>query len=145
MDSENAQLLAEQARDALWRDDFASQALGMVFLAIGPGFARMTMPVRQDMLNGHGICHGGFITTFADTAMAFASNSHNEAALATNLSVDFITPAKLGDVLTAEARELARTKRTGVYDTRVTNAEGKTIAVMRGRVQRAPGKPVIGV
>lgn len=142
MDSTSAQALAERTREALWRDDFASQAMGMTFLDLRPGYAKLAMTVRRDMLNGFGMCHGGMLTTFADTALAFASNSHNEIAVAVNLSIDFPAPARLDDQLTAEAREVTRTKRTGVYDVTITNQRGAVIALLRGRVQRMPGKPV---
>ncbi|MSR13320.1 MAG: hydroxyphenylacetyl-CoA thioesterase PaaI [Gammaproteobacteria bacterium] len=136
----NPQILAERAREALWREDFASQALGMVVSEIAPGQATLTMTVRRDMLNGFGICHGGLLMTFADTAMAFASNSYNEAAVAINLSADFLASSYLGDCLTAKACERARTKRTGLYDVTVTNQRGETLTLLRGRVHRTPGK-----
>ncbi|MGD9603314.1 MAG: hydroxyphenylacetyl-CoA thioesterase PaaI [Gammaproteobacteria bacterium] len=142
--SEAAQALAERTHDALWRDDFASQCLGMEKLAVGPGHARFAMTVRREMLNGFGICHGGYLTTFGDTAMAFASNSHDVMAVATNLAVDFIASAREGDRLVAEAQERARTRRTAVYDVTVTTAEGSLIAIMRGRVQRIPDRRVTG-
>lgn len=142
MDAIAAQQIAERTREVLWRDDFASQALGMEFLELRPGYAKLAIVVRRDMLNGFGLCHGGLLTTFGDTAMAFASNSHNEMALATHLAIDFVAPARLDDRLIAEAREVARTKRTGVYDMTVTNQQGSLVAMLRGRVQRIPGKAV---
>lgn len=142
MDAIAAQQIAERTREVLWRDDFASQALGMEFLELRPGYAKLTIVVRRDMLNGFGLCHGGLLTTFGDTAMAFASNSHNEMAVATHIAIDFVAPARLDDRLIAEAREVARTKRTGVYDMTVTNQHGSLVAILRGRVQRIPGKAV---
>ena len=142
MDAIAAQQIAERTREVLWRNDFASQALGMEFLELRPGYAKLAIVVRRDMLNGFGLCHGGLLTTFGDTAMAFASNSHNEMALATHLAIDFVAPARLDDRLIAEAREVARTKRTGVYDMTVTNQHGSLVAILRGRVQRIPGKAV---
>ena len=142
MDAIAAQQIAERTREVLWRDDFASQALGMEFLELRPGYAKLAIVVRRDMLNGFGLCHGGLLTTFGDTAMAFASNSHNEMALASHLAIDFVAPARLDDRLIAEAREVARTKRTGVYDMTVTNQQGSLVAMLRGRVQRIPGKAV---
>lgn len=142
MDAIAAQQIAERTREVLWRDDFASQALGMEFLELRPGYAKLAIVVRRDMLNGFGLCHGGLLTTFGDTAMAFASNSHNEMAVATHLAIDFVAPARLDDRLIAEAREVARTKRTGVYDMTVTNQHGSLVAILRGRVQRIPGKAV---
>ena len=142
MDAIAAQQIAERTREVLWRDDFASQALGMEFLELRPGYAKLAIVVRRDMLNGFGLCHGGLLTTFGDTAMAFASNSHNEMAVATHIAIDFVAPARLDDRLIAEAREVARTKRTGVYDMTVTNQHGSLVAMLRGRVQRIPGKAV---
>lgn len=142
MDAIAAQQIAERTREVLWRDDFASQALGMEFLELRPGYAKLAIVVRRDMLNGFGLCHGGLLTTFGDTAMAFASNSHNEMAVATHIAIDFVAPARLDDRLIAEAREVARTKRTGVYDMTVTNQQGSLVAMLRGRVQRIPGKAV---
>lgn len=142
MDAIAAQQIAERTREVLWRDDFASQALGMEFLELRPGYAKLAIVVRRDMLNGFGLCHGGLLTTFGDTAMAFAANSHNEMAVATHLAIDFVAPARLDDRLIAEAREVARTKRTGVYDMTVTNQHGSLVAILRGRVQRIPGKAV---
>lgn len=139
-----AQAAAERARDVLWREDFASQGLGMKLGPVAPGRAEVTMRVRRDMLNGFGICHGGLLTTLGDTAMAFASNSHNARAVAVSLGVDFIASARLDDVLTANAREVSRTRRTAVYDVTLTRADGSVIAVMRGRVQRMPDVPVVG-
>ena len=142
MDAIAAQQIAERTREVLWRDDFASQALGMEFLELRPGYAKLAIVVRRDMLNGFGLCHGGLLTTFGDTAMAFAANSHNEMAVATHIAIDFVAPARLDDRLIAEAREVARTKRTGVYDMTVTNQQGSLVAMLRGRVQRIPGKAV---
>ena len=101
--------------------DRASRGLGMRLLAIGAGSARLQMTVRDDMLNGHEICHGGFITTLADSAFAFACNSNNQVTVASGLSVEFLAPARPGDVLTADATEVSRGGRTGVYDMVVTN------------------------
>lgn len=135
---------AARVSDVLWREDFASQGLGMRLVAVTPGRAEVSMQVRRDMLNGFGICHGGMLTTLGDTAMAFASNSHDTRAVAVSLGVDFIASARLDDVLTARAQEVSRTRRTGVYDVTLTRADGTVIAVMRGRVQRMPDVPVDG-
>ena len=141
---ETSQLVVDRAREALWREDWASQALGMSLLEVRAGRARVSMTVRRDMLNGFGLCHGGILTTFGDTAMAFASNSHNERAVATNLAVEFLAPGREGDALIAEAHEVSRTRRTGLYDTTITNQTGTVIALLRGRVQRVPGASVAG-
>lgn len=139
---ETSQATADRAREALWRHDHASQALGIRLIEVGPGYCRAEMVVRQDMLNGFAIIHGGLLTTFADTAMAFASNSHGEMAVATSLGMDFVASAREGETLTTEAREISRTRRTGLYDATITAGDGRLIAVMRGRVQRLVGKPV---
>jgi len=125
--------------------DRASQGLGMRLLAVGAGTARLEMAIRDDMLNGHEICHGGFITTLADSAFAFACNSRNELTVASGLTVDFLAPVKRGDLLTADAVEVARTGRTGVYDIVVTNRAGARVALVRGRSARLGDRTVIGV
>ncbi len=111
--------------------------------AVGPGFSSVSMLVRPDMLNGFKTCHGGFITTLADSAFAFACNSHNEVTVASGIVVDFLAPVYEGDVLRAECREVALTGRTGVYDITVTNQHGKTVVVMRGRSHTIKGKAVV--
>lgn len=124
-------------------EDEASRGLGMHIVAMGPGRARMTMTVRPDMLNGFKICHGGFITLLADSAFAFACNSYNELTLAAGIVVDFIAPAREGDLLTAEAHEVSLSGRTGVYDVKVTNQRGETIALLRGRSHRVKDKQTV--
>jgi acyl-CoA thioesterase len=101
------------------------------------------MPVREDMLNGHDICHGGFIATLADSAFAFACNSYNEFTVASGFGIDFMAPARLGDVLSARCEEVSRAGRTGVYDTEVTNQRGERLAVFRGRSYTVKGKPAV--
>jgi acyl-CoA thioesterase len=135
--------LAEAVRHGMFKDDAASQGLGMQIEAVGPGYARIAMTVRADMLNGFRICHGGFITTLADSAFAFACNSHNELTVAAGIVVDFLAPAHEGDRLVAECHEVALTGRTGVYDIKVTNQHGKTVVVMRGRSHTMKGKHVV--
>ena len=141
--STTPQQVAEATRDAMWANDRASQALGMQVLAIGPGSATLTMTVRTDMLNGHDTCHGGLLTTLADSAFAFACNAYNEVTVAAGFDVNFTAAAHPGDVLTATARELSRAGRTGVYDIVVTNQRGDSIAVFRGRSHTAKGKAVV--
>ena len=136
------QQTAERARDAMWAQDATGQALGIAITAIAPGRATATMTVRPDMLNGFAICHGGFITTLADTAMAFASNSYNEVTVASGLEINFLDSGKLNDLLTAEAEEVSRGGRLGLYDVTVRNEAGVQIAVMRGRTSTLQGKPV---
>jgi acyl-CoA thioesterase len=124
-------------------NDRACQSLGIRVLHIGPGRATMAMTVRPDMLNGFAICHGGLITTLADSAFAYACNAYNELTVASGLSVDFVAPGREGDLLTAVAEEVSLAGRTGVYDVTVTNQRGERIAVFRGRSYRMKGRPTV--
>jgi len=137
------QQTAEAVRDAMWVGDHATKMLGMRITAIAPGSATIEMTVRQDMLNGHAICHGGLITTLADSSFAFACNAYNELTVASGFTVDLVAPGRLGDVLTARCTELSKAGRTGVYDVEVTNQRGERIAIFRGRSYTMRGKPVI--
>ncbi len=137
--------VAEAVRHAMFKDDNASKAMGMQIEEVGPGYARLSMVVRADMLNGFRICHGGFITTLADSAFAFGCNSYNEMTVASGIVVDFLAPAYEGDRLVAECHEVSRAGRTGVYDIKVTNQNGKSIVVMRGRSHTLKGKPVVNL
>lgn len=141
----DAQRLAELVREGMYANDRASKALGMQVREVAPGRAVLTMTVREDMLNGHDICHGGLIATLADSAFAFACNSYNELTVASGFAIDLLAPARLGDVLTATCTEVARGGRTGLYDTEVVNQKGERIAVFRGRSYTAKGKPVVAV
>jgi len=134
---------AEAAAQALYANDRASQGLGMRLGKVEPGEATVTMTVRADMCNGHGICHGGFIFALADSAFAFACNSHGPATVAAAVAIDFLAPARAGDALTAVARERWLGGRAGLYDLAVTRADGTTIAHARGRSHRlrAPSSP----
>jgi acyl-CoA thioesterase len=137
------QAIAEAARDAMWRDDRASQGLGMEVLAVGPGSATLAMTVRGDMLNGHDICHGGLVTTLADSAFAFACNAYNEVTVASGFDVNLIAAARLGDRLTATAREVSKAGRTGVYDIDVCNQRGEPVAAFRGRSYTMKGRALV--
>ncbi|WP_299147183.1 hydroxyphenylacetyl-CoA thioesterase PaaI [uncultured Tateyamaria sp.] len=123
---------AERSADIMWANDAASQSLGMHIAAIGPGTATLKMPVRTDMLNGHGMCHGGFIFTLADSAFAFACNTYNARAVAQSNQITYLMPAQPDETLTATATEVARHGRTGTYDVTVTGAAGQQIALFRG-------------
>jgi len=138
-----AQEIAEAVRDAMWANDRASQGLGMAVLSVGPGTAALSMTVRVDMLNGHDICHGGFITTLADSAFAFACNAYNEVTVASGFDVNLLAAARLGDVLTASASELNKAGRTGVYDIAVRNQHGLAVAAFRGRSYSMKGQAVL--
>ena len=141
----DAHAIAEAVKLGMFMDDAASRGLGMHIEAIGPGYSRIAMAVRPDMLNGFKICHGGFVTTLADSAFAFACNSYNEVTVAAGIVVDFLAPAHEGDRLVAECHEVARTGRTGVYDIKVTNQKGTPVAVMRGRSHTMKGKQVVSL
>jgi acyl-CoA thioesterase len=136
---ENPQALAELAGRTMFERDPASQALGMVLAEIRPGYARMTMMVRADMLNGHATCHGGYIFMLADSAFAFACNSHNLSTVGAGCTIDYLAPGRAGDVLVAEATEQALQGKTGVYDVTVKTADGRTIALFRGKSHRIGG------
>lgn len=131
-----AQGLAERATSALFARDRASQALGMRITGVRPGWARVVMAVRPDMVNGHGVCHGGLVFALGDSAFAFACNSYNESAVAAAVTIDFLAAAHAGDELSAEATELWRTRRNGLYEIAVTNQRGERIALFRGRSYR---------
>lgn len=120
----------------LFARDRASQLLGMEMAAFAPGTATVRMRVTEAMLQGHGTCHGGYVFTLADSAFAFACNSHGYAAVASGCSIEYLTPARRDDVLTAEARELAVAGRSGVYEVAVTNQQGAVVALFRGRSRR---------
>ena len=139
------QQLAEQVRELMFENDRATRALGMQVTAIGPGRATLTMPVRADMLNGHATCHGGMITTLADSAFAFACNAGNELTVASGVTIDFVAPGREGDLLTATAQEVQQAGRTGVYDVNVHNQRGELVAVFRGRSYRMKGKPSVNL
>jgi acyl-CoA thioesterase len=134
-----AQALAERVAAAMWERDVASQALGMRLARVAPGHAELAMTVRADMLNGHAICHGGFIFTLCDSAFAYACNSYNLNTVASGCSIDFLAPAREGDELTAIAQEMSVAGRTGVYDIGVVNARGERIALFRGKSYRIKG------
>jgi acyl-CoA thioesterase len=137
-----AQALAERVAAAMWERDDASQRLGMRIVRVAPGHAELAMTVRADMLNGHAICHGGFIFTLADSAFAYACNSGNINTVASGCCIDFLAPAREGDVLTAVAQERSAAGRTGVYDIEVANQRSERIALFRGKSYRIKGHVV---
>jgi len=134
------QRIAQQSAQALYERDRASQALGMQLAAVAPGSARVVMQVRADMLNGHEVCHGGIVFALADSAFAFACNSYNDSTVAAAGAIDFLMSAREGDELTAEARELWRTRRNGIYEITVSNQRGERVALFRGRSYRIDGQ-----
>ena len=134
-----AQSLAEDCARAMWRRDAASQSLGMRLDEIAPGRAVIVMRVRPDMLNGHASCHGGFIFALADSAFAFACNSHNRVAVAAGCSIEYLAPGREGELLRAEAVEQVRSGRSGVYDITVTGDDGRFVALFRGKSRELQG------
>jgi acyl-CoA thioesterase len=140
----DAQRTADLVREGMFCNDRASKWLGMQVLQVTPGHAVLAMTVRDEMLNGHDICHGGLIATLADSAFAFACNSYNELTVASGFAIELLAPGKLGDVLTASCHEVSKAGRTGVYDCEVSNQHGKRVAVFRGRSHTVKGKPAVG-
>ena len=134
--------LARATAEAMTREDRCSAWLGMKLEEVRPGYARVSMTVTDNMVNGHDLCHGGMIFTLADTAFAFACNSHNQRAVAAGCAIAFPAPAHLGDALTAEGVEVAHVGRSGVYDMKVHNQNGLLVAVFRGKAATIKGKLV---
>jgi acyl-CoA thioesterase len=137
--------LAQACADVMWTDDRASQQLGMTLDEVGVGRATLSMTIREDMTNGHGMAHGGFIFALADSAFAFACNSSNERTVAQACDIVFAAPAQLGDRLVAIATERHKFGRNGIYDIRVTkdDAGGAVIAEFRGRSRTIGGHLVV--
>jgi acyl-CoA thioesterase len=131
--------IAQQSADAMWAEDKASRALGMKIEKVAPGLAVLSMSVGINMVNGHGLCHGGYIFTLADSAFAFACNSHNQRHVAQHCQIAYLAPGRLGMRLIAEARERHRGDRGGVYDVTVKTDAGETIAEFRGHSRSIPG------
>ncbi len=130
---------AERAAKLMWDDDPASQGLGMSLDSIAPGRSVISMRVREDMANGHGICHGGFIFALADSAFAFACNSYNHRVVAQHNSITYLAPGKLGERLVATATETSRNGRSGIYDVTVTGEDGRAVALFRGHSRQISG------
>jgi acyl-CoA thioesterase len=133
------QSVAEASARAMYEQDRASQALGMRILEVRPGYARLAMKIREDMVNGHRICHGGLIFTLADSAFAFACNTYDLVTVAAAGTIEFLLAGRLDDELTAIAEERTRSKRTGVYDVSVHNQRGECVALFRGRSHQIGG------
>jgi acyl-CoA thioesterase len=127
------QKVARRTAETMWSRDAASRALGVELDEVAPGFARARLRVGESMLNGHGICHGGLVFLLADTAFAFACNSHGPETVAAGCDIVFVSPARLGDELVAEASERTRFGRNGVYDVTVRRADGSVVAEFRGQ------------
>lgn len=140
------QTLAQRCADTMWANDRASQALGMRLVSVGPGRATLTMPVSGDMVNGHDICHGGYVVMLADSAFAFACNTYNQVTVAQGFDVTFLAPVRAGEVLEAEAVERSRRGRSGIYDVTVrrrTDTGAEPVAEFRGRSRTIAGTIVV--
>lgn len=136
------QQIAQACADQMFDDDHASRNLGMSVEIIEPGVAEVRMTITQNMVNGHGTCHGGFIFMVADSAFGFACNAYDDVTVAAGADINYLCSAKLGEALVATARETQRGKRTGVYDVEVRNQDDRLIAVFRGR-SAALGRPLL--
>jgi acyl-CoA thioesterase len=142
---QNPQALAEAVAQAMWARDHAAQALGIRIESVGPGQSSLLMDVRQDMLNGHDMCHGGMIFALADTAFAYACNAYNQTTVASACNIDYLAPARQGDTLRAKASERSLAGRTGVYDIVVEDTQGRQIALFRGKSHRIAGEVIASV
>lgn len=136
----SAEEIAQRSAQAMWARDDASKWLGMSLDAVGSGTATTSFTVEKHHTNGHDICHGGYIFTLADSAFAFACNSYNQLAVAQHNTISFLRPGKLGERLTAVAREVTRAGRSGLYDVTVSDAAGKVIAEFRGASRVIDGR-----
>ena len=125
--------LAQACAEKMFANDPASRELGIVVNIPQPGQALAAMTVSASMINGHGICHGGYVFTLADTAFAFACNAYNRVSLAASASIDFLAPTQVNDRLVALAEERQRGRRSGTYDVSVKNQDGELVALFRGR------------
>jgi len=138
----DAEKLARACADAMWADDAASRGLGLEIVSVGPGRAELAMTVTERMVNGHNICHGGFIFTLADSTFAFACNTYNQRTVAQHCAITFIEAGKLGDRLTARGVEKNRRGRSGIYDITVTRQDGTVVAEFRGHSRTIEGELV---
>jgi len=137
--------LAEKTAEAMFRRDAASHLIGVRLIEVRPGYSRLAMVVRADMVNGHQICHGGYLFTLADSAFAYACNSYNLNTVASACQIDFLAQANEGEELEAECEERSLSGRTGVYDTTVRNRAGKVVALFRGKSYRISGEVIAGL
>lgn len=134
--------LAARCAEAMYARDRASQGLGIEVVRVDAGEAVLTMRVRDDMIQGHGSCHGGFIFALADSAFAFACNTYDKATVAQGCSIEFVAPGRVGDLLTATCVEQSRSNRTGTYDTRIENQDGYLVALFRGKSYQLRGSVI---
>jgi acyl-CoA thioesterase len=139
------QRFAEAVAEGMYALDRAAQSWGVRIEEIRPHYAMARMTVREDMLNSHGVCHGGILFALADTAFAYASNSENKATLAVSCSISFAAAVREGAALTAVAEKRTRGGRTGVYDVTVTDGNGETVALFRGNSYQVNGESAPGL
>lgn len=130
---------AQKSADAMWNNDSASQRVGMSLLEVDAGCATLSLKISDEHLNGHKICHGGYVFMLADSAFAFACNSYNQLAVAYQNSITYAAPGKKGDVLTARAVEVSKAGRSGIYDVTITNQDDEAIAHFRGHSRTIKG------
>lgn len=128
----DAQVIAEACSEVLWRNDPASKKLGMAIEKIAPGYAELSMTIANDMVNGHGICHGGFMFTLADSTFAFACNTYDQNCVAQHCTISYLAPAFTGDKLYATGREVSKHGRNGIYDITIVNQKDEKIVEFRG-------------
>ncbi|MEJ8281801.1 hydroxyphenylacetyl-CoA thioesterase PaaI [Pseudonocardia spirodelae] len=138
------QQVAHETSAVMRAGDRAGRAAGVEVPDVAPGRAVATLTVGPDHVNGHGVCHGGYVFLLADTAMAYASNAHGVSALASGAGIDFLRPAREGETLRAEAVERSRSGRSGLYDVTVSTADGTVVAEFRGRTRQVPGLAPVG-
>ena len=131
--------VAQACARRMWADDRASREMGIELGKVTPGEASLHLVIKPRMLNGHGVCHGGLIFALADTAFAFACNSFNRRSIAMHCSVSFIEKVKAGTRLTAHARERVQYGRNGIFDVKVKDDEGTTVAEFRGHSRTIGG------
>jgi acyl-CoA thioesterase len=141
----DAAALARACAEVMWAEDVASRALGMRLISVEPGRAVLGMTVSDAMVNGHGLCHGGFIFTLADSAFATACNSYNRRAVGQHCAITYLSPARSGDRLVARAIERSRAGRSGLYDVTVTGEDGPVIAEFRGHSRMIEGEIIPGL
>jgi acyl-CoA thioesterase len=138
-DTLDPQAIAEASAQAMWRNDAASQGLGLKLLRVAPGEAEIAMQVEPRMLNGHGSCHGGFLFALADSTFAFACNSFNRRTVAQACGITYLRPGKVGTTLTAHGRLSAQSGRSGVYEVRITDPDGEVVALFQGQSREIGG------
>ncbi|NVK19415.1 MAG: hydroxyphenylacetyl-CoA thioesterase PaaI [Methylocystaceae bacterium] len=136
------QELATKTKEAMFKNDFKAHEMGIEITDIKPGYARATMLVKKSMLNGHGSTHGGTTFSLADTAFAYACNSHNKVTVAAGCDITFSAPSFEGDILTAEAKETLLNGRSGIYDVIITRGDGEVVALFRGRSRTIKGEVI---